>query len=238
MPKTRTLPLIMMVSAILAALASCADYSYTPPDTTGASGTVETGIHLQIPPVSGTTTSEYPVTIMCWNVLNFEKADAYAKIAAEISNHRVDILILCEVQNNDDDEARFTAALNAVGWSMPYHSLTRMSDNYNSLGIFSRYPITTATEILESDGPRSILKAVVVLTNDKTITLYGGHLKSGTTTYAYAQRKNQSLALANYVRANHPMLTNDYIAILGDMNTMGSATGDPEIGRASCRERV
>ena len=169
------------------------------------------------------------ITLMSWNVANFDGApwDGFNKIANVVKNQQVDILILNEVQDNDNDETYFAQALTAAGWTMQYHSFSSRSDGYDSIGIFSRYPVTATTEILDPPGPRSIYKATVALPGEKTITIYGAHLKSGVTAPDLSARTNQAKQLANYIRSNHTDLGSDLIAILGDMNTMGTTAGDP-----------
>jgi len=169
---------------------------------------------------TGPTNSRYPITIMSWNVENFEAAGAFANIAAEVKKQAVDILVLCEVQDDDSDEANFTAALSSAGWTMPHHSLSSMQDRFNAIGVFSRYAITATAEVTGASGPRDIYKITVSLTNGKAITLYGCHLKSGANRDSYNQRVAQSSALASYIRTNHTLST-DYVVVLGDMNSMG-----------------
>jgi len=172
-------------------------------------------------------------TIMTYNVENFDKGGeisggTYSTIAATIKTNQADVLNLCEVQNNDGDEASFASALTTAGWTMNHHAFSSMSDDYNSIGAFSRYSISDVSEILDPPGPRTIYRYKVTFASGSAVWFYGCHLKSGTQTAAEDLRVEQAQALANYLRANHNLDT-DYIVLLGDMNTMN--TGDWTTGR-------
>lgn len=159
-----------------------------------------------------------PYTIMSWNVEMFKASDAFDKIAGEVKRQGVDILLLSECQNNGDEETRFAAALDKAGYPMNYH---RFASYWNGLGIFSRLPITASSEVAYADGPRYIYRTTIQTPAGTNLTVYGGHLKSGTDLSSYNRRVAQSKALADYIRDNHNE-TADLIIILGDMNTMGT----------------
>jgi len=165
-------------------------------------------------------------TIMTYNVEKFDKGGeisggTYDTIATIIKTNQADVLNLCEVENNGGDEANFASALTTTGWTMNYHSFSSMSDDYNSIGTFSRYSISDVSEILDPPGPRSIYRYKVTFASGSAVWFYGCHLKSGTTLSDQNERIAQAQALANYIRANHNLVT-DYIVLLGDMNTMNS----------------
>ncbi|HPN82643.1 MAG TPA: endonuclease/exonuclease/phosphatase family protein, partial [Spirochaetota bacterium] len=171
-------------------------------------------------------------TIMTYNVEKFDKGGeisggTYSTIATIVKTNQADVINLCEVENNDGDEASFATALTTTGWAMNYHSFSSMSDNYNSIGAFSRYSLSDVSEILDPPGPRTIYRYKVTFASGNAVWFYGCHLKSGTESSAQELRVEQAQALANYLRANHNLAT-DYIVLLGDMNTMNS--GDWTVG--------
>lgn len=202
--QTKTLALLLAVLLVFA-FAACSD------DDGGTTGTAGT---------------PYTITLMCWNIEKFDATGSFAAAASEVKNQQADVLIVCEIQNNDGDQTSFSTALSSTSWPMTYQYVSSMSDGFNSIGVFSRYPVTSATEILKSGHVRSIYKIVVSLSNGRSMTLYGGHLKSGSDPASFLARESQSQALANYIRSNHNTAT-DYVAIMGDMNTMGSNSSAP-----------
>lgn len=164
---------------------------------------------------------------MTYNVENFDKggdiaSGTYTEIANIVKTNNTDIINLCEVQSTDNDEASFNAALTASGWPMAHHAFSSLSDNYNSIGYFSRYPISDVSEILSANA-RTIYRYKMTV-EDKEIWFYGCHLKSSTNSASEKRRKKEAKRLANYIRGNHHDLASEYIVILGDMNTMN--TGD------------
>lgn len=177
----------------------------------------------------GATGGPTVLTIATYNVEDFTKGvdipggSYYAAIAAIVATNEVGVLCLNEVQDNDGDEANFTAALNAAGWPMPYHGFTSMSDGYNANGYCSRFPVSSVSEILPpyTYNTRTIQRYKVTMPSGAVIWFYGCHLKSLTNATAQEKRESESLNLANYIRSNHNPDT-DYIVILGDMNTMNT----------------
>jgi len=168
------------------------------------------------------------LTVATYNVENFdlggEQAPQYGNIAAFVKNEGVEVLLVNEMQTNDGDIAGFTEALKALDYAMPYFGSTLMSDGYNAIAAWSRYPLSGQSEVLGTDGPRTILRFKVTAGN-RDIWFYGCHLKSGPDLSSFNRRVDQSAALEQYVKVNHDPV-NDLIVLLGDMNTMGYEDGD------------
>jgi len=94
---------------------------------------------------------------MTYNVEKFDKggdipSGTYAAIANTVKTNSTDIINLCEVESSGNDETSFSSALTTAGWAMNYHAFSSMSDDYNSIGHFSRYPVSEVSEILASSG--------------------------------------------------------------------------------------
>lgn len=162
-------------------------------------------------------------TVMAWNVEMFGAEDAFNKLSREIKKQQVDFLMLSECQAdysdfNGNEQSIMAVTLQTNGWEMNHHSY---STYWNGLGFFSRYPIIDTELVAYGNGPRNIYRVQVMVSNTVRLTFYGAHLKSGTNTSSYYRRVKQAQALANYIRLNHD-LQNEYVIILGDMNTMGT----------------
>ncbi len=163
------------------------------------------------------------VTIATYNVENFdlggdEKAQ-YSYIAQFAMDENIEILVVQEMQTRDSDISGFSTALTNIGYPMVFQGNTSMSDGFNAIGVWSKYPIPVQENILNSAGPRSIYRFKVQVGVNE-IWFYGCHLKSGAKKYAFEIRVEQAAKLEEYITNNHD-LQNDNIVILGDMNTMG-----------------
>lgn len=172
------------------------------------------------------------ITIMTWNVLNFESSDAYNRIATVVRNKNVDILLGCEVQTDDADLASFGTALTNAGYWFKYRAASSMSDSYNALVVWSQWPINDSLEILKGSytdpntgqlrfTPRSIFRFRVHVFGEHDLWCYGAHLKAGNSSDDEATRRAQAHALEDYIKANHDE-TSAHIVVLGDMNTIDS----------------
>ncbi len=208
-------PVLVIAFCACISLAACADEdAVSIPSSSSSSTTSEAS---SVSSASATT-----VVIMTYNVEKFDKggdipSGTYAAIANTVKTNSTDIINLCEVESSGNDETSFSSALTTAGWAMNYHAFSSMSDDYNSIGHFSRYPVSDVSEILAS-STRTVYRYKVTV-GSSAIWLYGCHLKSGTDSTAESRRKTEAQALANYIRANHDE-SSEYIVILGDMNTM------------------
>lgn len=147
-------------------LAACADEdAVSIPSSSSSSTTSETASSVSSTSFSASmassastasSTSATTLVIMTYNVEKFDKggdipSGTYAAIANTVKTNSTDIINLCEVESSDSDETSFSSALTTAGWAMNYHAFSSMSDNYNSIGHFSRYPVSDVSEILASN---------------------------------------------------------------------------------------
>ncbi len=170
--------------------------------------------------------SPFEIKLATYNVNDFDldgtadsQADHVARFVAEMG---IDVIVLEEVQTEDQSE--FSAALEAVDYAMDFVAVSSMSDGYNAIGVWSRYPISTE-EIL-TGHVRRVLRVDAQVSDVSTVSLYGCHLKSGTGFDDLEERINQARELEVYLKKNHdPNLEN--VVVLGDMNTMSEGDWTP-----------
>lgn len=166
------------------------------------------------------------VTIATYNVEKFDLGgDAkgqYAHVAAFAADAAVDILVLEEVQKdaNGDDEVEFSAALDEQMYPMPYVGFSSMSDGFNALAVWSRFPLSDLEEILPLNT-RSVYRFASEI-NGTRVLFFACHLKSGSDEDAFETRRAEAERLARYITAEVDL--NPYpVVVLGDMNTMTDA---------------
>jgi hypothetical protein len=188
---------------------------------------------------TGTETVSVEITIAQYNVENFDlggDADGqYGYIAQFAKDCGIDVIVVEETQSSDGDEAGFTTALEDISYPMDFHSLSSMSDNFNSIGVWSRYPLESVSEILE-ENTRTIYRFSIDMGDDDQIWFYGCHLKSGTDTDSQDRRKTEAGRLETYILENHDPLS-ESVVVLGDMNTMsdGDWLADGTIDRLTLK---
>jgi endonuclease/exonuclease/phosphatase family metal-dependent hydrolase len=172
---------------------------------------------------AGDTPPPTEVTLATYNVENFDFGgtgeEQYAAVARFAATEAVDVLVLEEIQNDaaGDDEAAFTRALDDASYPMAYHSLSSMSDGFNAIGVWSRFPLSDVREILR-ENTRTVLRFGVQIDDDR-LWCYGCHLKSGGDSLSRSRRREESARLEAYIAKNHDPAS-EHIAVLGDMNTM------------------
>ena len=174
-------------------------------------------------PDAGETDALTEVTVATFNVENFDLGgDAegqYDRVAAFAAGYGVDILVLEEVQQDGsgDDETLFSEALAAAEYEMPYVGFSSMSDGFNALAVWSRYPLSGFEEILPANTRTAIRFEADV---EKTVFHFVGcHLKSGDDAEAVALRLEEATRTAAYIDEAFDLST-DAVVLLGDMNTM------------------
>ena len=172
------------------------------------------------------TDAHLEVTLATFNVENFdlggEAEGQYDHVAAFAAEFRVDILVLEEVQKDGsfDDEALFSEALAAAGYEMPYVAFSTMSDGFNALAVWSRYPLSGFEEILPANTRTAIRFEADA---DKAVLSFVGcHLKSGADGEAFALRREEATRIAAYIDESFDLST-DAVVLLGDLNTMTDA---------------
>ncbi len=186
--------------------------------------------------VSFNIISPQEVTVMSWNVENF-RSNKFTEMATVIKNASVDIVVFCEVQNDDGDEGNIKSALSSISYPMQNSYITSMSDSYNSIMIVSRFPISNTSEILKSSGnTRSILRAEVDIPGGQSLWVYGCHLKARSS--GLNKRKQEAQNLADYIKNNNNP-EQDNIIIVGDMNTTelpGEAGNNSTLGYMALKD--
>lgn len=166
------------------------------------------------------------VTVCAYNVENFDlggDADGqYDRIAEFVADRDVDILAVEEIQNNadGDDASLFGEALENASHPMPYSGMSAMSDGFNALGVWSRFPLSDMAEIL-SENTRTVYRFTADI-DGASIVFFVCHLKSGSDEKSLAKRTTEASRIEQHiVRKYDPASQN--IILLGDMNTMCDA---------------
>ena len=215
----------------------------TPKSDSAVNQTRETNAVAQETP-AGTETPEPAgsavYTIFTYNVNGFDRGwnqagarpKEHARIANIMKTNMVDIVNLTEVLQGEDahgkkaqDVTDFNAALNNAGYPMRYSGSSGVSDGWNNIAYFSRYPVSQAREIGRSGfspnwgGTRTVYRYKVTFPGNKQVWFYGCHLKSGQD--SVRKRADEAAGLGKYIRQNHNVET-EFIVVYGDMNTMNA----------------
>jgi len=161
------------------------------------------------------------ITVATYNVEDFDLGGAaggqYANVAAFARDYGLGVLVVVEVQ--PDDEAAFANALTDVGYSMEYHSFSSMSDGFNAIGVWSRYPFLSIDELLTQNTRTVYGFEIKVGPKSEHVWFYGCHLKSGSDAASLTKRQTEAQLIESYVLDNHDPVT-ESVVVLGDMNTM------------------
>lgn len=220
--KKSFLPLLL-TAALLFVPAGCSD------DDTGGAGSDSS---LASSSAASSTGGDTPLTVVSYNVENFDASGSYSTIANYVKNNSVDVIVLLEVQSpgqdgdTTGDETPFASALNSAGYTMQYHQFLD-ADGWNSIGFFSRYPVSGVTTVVDGtytdpvsgnskEAVRPIVKFQITAENNTPVWFYGAHLRAKDT--GLEERRAQAHALEEYIKNNHDMTT-DRIVVCGDLNT-------------------
>ncbi len=166
------------------------------------------------------------LTIATYNVADFD-ADGtappqHSAVARFAATEGIDVLILEEIQSaaSDDDVTAFTRALEVVSHPMPHRAVTAMSDGFNAIGVWSRFPLIDVDEILE-ENTRTVLRFGVDA-GGTPLRFFGCHLKSGDDPASRSARLREAARLEAYLTAHHDP-AREPVIVLGDMNTMSDS---------------
>jgi endonuclease/exonuclease/phosphatase family metal-dependent hydrolase len=166
------------------------------------------------------------VTIATFNVENLDRggtaAPQYSAAARFAAAEEVEVLVLQEIQNDaaGDDESELGFALETLSYPLPYHAMSSMSDGFNAVGVWSRFPLSSVVEILP-ENTRTVLRFSIELENDR-LWFYGCHLKSGDDATSSTTRSSEAARLEAHLVESHDPVS-EPIVVLGDMNTMSEA---------------
>lgn len=172
--------------------------------------------------VDGTKTR---VRIASWNLNDCDletgnKITYYDNIAAAIKKEGIDVIGLCEIQQDDEigaDISNLQNALRNVGWPMANQVSIEVGSE-DDLAVLSRYPIVDKWSV--APGTRPIMR-VDLMIGSTTIHYFVCHLKAMGDDSSLNKRVTQAKALADYVRAGlNP--TQDIIVFGGDMNSVSA----------------
>lgn len=198
---------------------------------------------------NGDNGSSGGVTVMTWNVENFQNSGAYTRIAEAVKANQAAVLVLCEMQTDDSDASSFESALSTAGYSFAWSRQSSMSDSYNAIGVWSRWEISNPSEILKgiyTDPvssqskwcPRAVYRFMINVNDSQQVWFYACHFKAGNDESAEQTRRAQAYALENYIKSIHQEAA-EHIVVLGDMNTIdsrGELTGDAStLGRLTLK---
>lgn len=191
---------------------------------------------------SSSAPASIKLTIASYNVEDFSYSGAYATIANYVKTAQIDVIFLCETQlpgqdsDTTGDEAPFAAALTAAGWSMPYHQFIE-ADNYNAIGIFSRYPISDVAPVVDGTfvdpvgktsiaSVRPMMQTKVTLPTGRAVWFYGAHLRAMSS--GLAERRAQAHAFEEFIKTKPGVnVLTDYIVVCGDLNTTQGPSANP-----------
>jgi len=176
------------------------------------------------------------ITIATFNVQDFSGTDAYNRTAAFIKDFDVDIIFFQEIQYYDGPLLNTALANRGVVhsyqncFSTDANGSGELDDN---TACWSKYSIQFSEDILRGDyvdpislervnAPRYILRVKINLDNRFIIWFYGVHLKALHDGNSIKRRRAQAHALEEYIKNRHDT-QQEYIVILGDMNTISSS---------------
>jgi endonuclease/exonuclease/phosphatase family metal-dependent hydrolase len=181
-------------------------------------------VKLQKAVDTGPTAGKERITVGCWNVNDCDMDDGitrYGEIAAAVKAAGIDILILCEVQQDDEtgaDIGNLKSALAATAWPLQYDASVEVGGE-DDIAVLSSYPISTSYAVL-TGYTRPMIRADVTV-NGRVLHLIGGHLKAFGDDTSLLKRRTQAKALADYLRSAFDPST-DLVVVGGDMNTVSA----------------
>lgn len=179
--------------------------------------------------VAGPAAGKVRIRVGCWNLNDCDMDDGitrYAEIAAIIKAAGINVILLCEVQQDDEngaDISNLQDALSSAGWPLEYQTSVETGGE-DDVAVLSSYPIASTATIVTPSGsewPRPMMRADVSI-NGQVLHLLVGHLKAMEDNTSLMKRRAQASALASYIRTAG--LSSGYVVIGGDMNTV--AAGD------------
>lgn len=184
--------------------------------------------------------SSLDITIVTFNVEDFSAYNSYTEVAEFIVSSNVDVIVFEEVQVIA--QTQLANALSVLGSDLTnfgYSSSGGYGGDY--LAYWTRWPTDSEADLLtgtltdpvsscsyDFGSLRPIFRFRVNVVGNY-IWFYAGHLKAeancdGTGCYSDScikRRRAQAAALESYIKAGHDE-ENEYIVILGDMNTAQS----------------
>jgi endonuclease/exonuclease/phosphatase family metal-dependent hydrolase len=174
--------------------------------------------------------ASFEVTLATFNVQDFDLGGTskfqYDHVAEFVKEYLLDILVLEEIQQDTsgDDVAEFTKALDNISYNMPFRFITSRSDGFNSIGVWSRFPLISKKEILSENTRTSFRFSINI--KDENLLFLASHLKSGDDKDNVERRLAEAARIASYLQTELDADSRG-IVLLGDMNTCSEADWSP-----------